>query len=281
MTNWLLGTVPPGVTATEQTVPGPAGDIPVRVYRPTNGAAAPAAVRPLVLYFHGGGFVLGDLNLADWPAGSVAAGVGAIVVSVDYRLAPVHRFPAAVEDSYAALAWAAEHAGELGAGGPVGVMGESAGGALAAVTCLIARERGGPKISHQTLVYPVTDMTAQDSMKPSSSPSPFLSGPEMAAYHRSYLGPGGDPSNPWASPALAADHTGLPPALIQVAEYDPLRGSGTRYAQVLRAAGVPVRFTEYIGMSHGFVNFPGLTRTAHQAMAEICAEQRAALLPAT
>jgi acetyl esterase/lipase len=277
MNNWILGTVPPGVETTDRTVPGPAGDIPVRVYRPANGGPAPAAGRPLVLYFHGGGFVLGDLNMADWPAGSVAAEVGAIVVSVDYRLAPVHRFPAAVEDCYAALAWAAEHAAELGAGGPIGVMGESAGGTLAAVACLIARERGGPEISHQALVYPAADLTDTEGMKSASASSPFLSGPEMAAYNRLYLGPDGDASNPWASPALAADHTGLPPALIQVAEHDPLRGSGTRYAQVLRAAGVPVRFTEYLGMSHGFVNFPGLTRTAHQAMAEACAEQRAAL----
>jgi acetyl esterase len=188
----------------------------------------------------------------------------------------VHRFPAAVEDCYAALAWAAGHAAELGAGGPVGVMGESAGGNLAAVACLIARERGGPGISHQALVYPAADLSDSGSMRSASKSSPFLSGPEMAAYNRLYLGPDGDAGNPWASPVLAADHTGLPPALIQVAEHDPLRDSGKRYARVLRAAGVPVRLTEYIGMSHGFVNFPGLTRTAHQAMAEACAEQRAA-----
>jgi acetyl esterase len=276
LTNWILGTVPPGVATTDRTVPGPAGDISVRVFRPADGGPAPAGGRPLVLYFHGGGFVLGDLNMANWPAGSVAAGVGAVVVSVGYRLAPVHRFPAAIEDCYAALAWAAGHGAELGAGGPVGVMGESAGGNLAAVACLIARERGGPEISHQALVYPATDMTGSVGGQSASASSPFLSGAELAAYNRLYLGADGDPRDPWVSPVLAADHSGLPPALIQVAEHDPLRDGGKRYARVLRAAGVPVRLTEYIGMPHGFVNFPGLTRTAHQAMAEACAEQRAA-----
>ncbi len=118
-----------------------------------------AAGRPLVVYFHGGGFALGGLDMGNWMCGSVAANVGAVVVSVDYRLAPSHVFPAAVEDCYAALAWAAGNAAELGATGRIGVMGESAGGNLAAVTCLIARERGGPDISHQALIYPATDMT--------------------------------------------------------------------------------------------------------------------------
>jgi len=157
-------------------------------------------------------------------------------------------------------------------------MGESAGGNLSAVTCLIARDRGGPAISHQALIYPATDMTkgAPASADPSA---PFLSAAEISAYKRLYLGPDGDPANPWASPLLAADHAGLPPALIQVGEYDPLRDDGVRYAAALRAAGVPVRFTEYVGMPHGFVNFPGLSRAAHQALAEVCAEQAAALAP--
>ena len=270
MTDLIFGKVPPGVAVNNRAIPGPDGDIPVRVYTPGGAAAEP---RPLVVYYHGGGFVFGYLRMGDWLCGQVASSVGAVVVSVDYRLAPVHRFPAAVEDSYAALTWAAAHAAELGAGGPAGVMGESAGGTLSAVMCLLARDRGGPAISHQALIYPATDMTAQRA----DVRMPFLSSDEMTAYRRMYLGPDGDPASPWASPLLASDHAKLPPALIQVAEHDPLRDDGMRYAAALRAAGVPVRVTEYVGMPHGFMNFPGLCRGAPQALAELCAEQKAAL----
>jgi acetyl esterase/lipase len=284
MTDLLFGKVAAGVAVSDRRIPGPEADIPVRVYTP---AGAPAGTRPLVVYYHGGGFVFGYLRMGDWLCGQVASSVGAVVVSVDYRLAPVHRFPAAVEDSYAALSWSAAHAAELSASGPsggrgsspanqqspVGVMGESAGGTLSAVMCLLARDRGGPAISHQALIYPATDMTAQRA----NIRMPFLSSDEMTAYRRMYLGPDGDPANPWASPLLASDHAKLPPALIQVAEHDPLRDDGMRYAAALRAAGVPVRVTEYVGMPHGFMNFPGLCRGAPQALSELCAEQKAAL----
>lgn len=271
-TNWIFGSLAPGTDSSDRTIPGPDGDIPARVYRRRRAAAG---ARPLVVYFHGGGFVFGDLRMGDWLCGRVAEEVGAVVVSVDYRLAPVHRFPAAVEDCYAALGWAAANAAGLGADGPVAVMGESAGGTLAAVACLLARDRGGPAISHQALVYPATDMTATRPDAPDRAP--FLSKDEITAYRRLYLGPDGDPASPLASPLLAADHSGLPPALIQVAEHDPLRSDGIRYAAALRDAGVPVRFTDYVGVPHGFVNFPGLSRSAAQAVAEICAEQAAAL----
>ncbi len=276
VTRWLFGAVPSGVEAANQAVPGPAGDIPVRGYQRKVREGADLEVHPLVVYFHGGGFVLGTLDQGGWICGTVAARVGAVVVSVDYRLAPVHRFPAAVEDCYAVLEWAAEHAAELGATGPIGVMGESAGGNLATVACLIARERGGPVVSHQALIYPAVDMTGKKNAAAGPS-TPFLSAADMAAYDRFYLGPDGDGTHPWASPLLAADHAGLPPALIQVGEHDPLRDSGKGYAAALRAAGVPVRLTEYVGMPHGFVNFPGLTGVAQQAIAEVCAEQAAAL----
>jgi acetyl esterase/lipase len=270
ISNWLFGALPPGTVKADRTIPGPDTDIPVRVYRPRQASQGP---RPLVVYYHGGGYVFGDLRMGDWLCGNVAATVGAVVVSVDYRLAPVHRFPAAVEDCYAALAWAAASAAELGAQGPLAVMGESAGGTLSAVTCLLARERGGPAISHQALIYPATDMTVERA----AAKAPFLSTDEMTAFRRLYLGPDGDPASPLVSPLLAAGHAGLPPALIQVAEHDPLREDGIRYARALRDAGVPVRFTEYVGVPHGFVNFPGLCKSAAQALAEICAEQSAAL----
>jgi acetyl esterase/lipase len=228
--------------------------------------------------------------------GSVARGVGAVVVSVDYRLAPTHRFPAAVEDCYAALTWAAEHAAELGAGGPIGVMGESAGGNLSAVISLLARDRGGPVIAHQALLYPVTDMTDAGSQTPSvkaNANAPILTAQDMTAFRSMYFGPetdsgsgsdsdsdsnsGGDRADPKASPLLAEDHSGLPPALVVIAEHDPLRDDGANYAAALRAAGVPVRFTEYVGMPHGFMNFPGLCRGAPRALAELLTEQKAVL----
>jgi acetyl esterase/lipase len=293
VSNRIFGTVVPGTAVTNRAITGPAGDIPVRIYRP---ARAGSGGRPLILNFHGGGFVFGDLRLADWMCSSVAVSVGAVVVSVDYRLAPRHRFPAAVDDCYAALVWAAENAAGLGTGGPsglatgspagpragspgqaapplIGVMGESAGGNLAAVMCLLARDRGGPKIGHQTLLYPPTDMTRTP---PKAVKALIIPEADMLAYRRHYLGDA-DPADPRVSPLLAADHSGLPPALIQVGEHDPLREDGVRYAAALRSAGVPVRFTEYVGMPHGYLNFPGICRGARQAMAEICTEQAAAL----
>jgi acetyl esterase/lipase len=272
VTNYIFGKVAPGTEVRDRTIPGPGGDLAVRVYRPVRRGSG---ARPLVLYFHGGGFVFGELRMGDWLCSHVAVTVGAVVVSVDYRLAPRHKFPAAVDDCYAALLWAAENAADLGASGPVGVMGESAGGNLSAVTCLLARDRGGPAISHQVLIYPATDMTATHS---AAANTPFLSGPEMRAYRTHYLADA-DPRDPRVSPALAEDHGKLPPALIQVGEHDPLRDDGVRYAATLRAAGVPVRLTEYVGMPHGYLNFPGLCRSAAQALSEICAEQAAALVP--
>jgi acetyl esterase len=271
--SFIFGSARDGVEVSDQTIPGPGGDLPIRIYRAGGPAAGP---RPLVLNFHGGGFVFGSLRMSDWLCSNVAATVGAVVVSVDYRLAPRNRFPAAVDDCYAALTWAAEHAAGLGADGKIGVMGESAGGNLAAVVCLLARNRGGPALSHQTLLYPATDLT-RVAPPPSTGEKPlFLSVAEMQAYRRYYLGEAG-PGDFRASPLLAPDHSGLPPALIQVGEHDPLRGDGVRYAQVLRAAGVPARLTEYVGMPHGYLNFPGLCRLADQALAEITAEQQAAL----
>jgi acetyl esterase len=268
---FILGKAAPGIVLTDRSIPGPGGDLPIRVYASASVASGP---RPLVVYFHGGGFVFGGgLRLGDWLCSQVAATVGAVVVAVDYRLAPVHKFPAAVEDCYAAVLWAAANAAELGAEGPLGVMGESAGGNLSAVVCLLARDRGGPAISHQALIYPATDMTTHGEPAEPAAALPFISPQEMTAYRRMYLGTGGDPANPMASPLLADDHGKLPPALIQVAEHDPLRPEGVRYAAALRAAGVPVRLTTYVGMPHGFLNFPGLSRSAPQALAELCAEQ--------
>lgn len=282
VTGWLFGTRRPGTSATDRTIPGPAGDIPVRIYR--SGTAAGSDGRPLILYFHGGGFVLGALRMGDWLCSSAALRTGAVVVSVDYRLAPAHRFPAAVDDCYAALTWAAEHAAGLGAGGPIAVMGESAGGNLSAVVSLLARDRSGPAIAHQALLYPATDMSEASTSSPSrlaNANAPVLKAEDMTAFRHLYLGQDGVTSDPKASPLLAPSHSGLPPALIQVAEHDPLKDDGVRYAAALREAGVPVRLTEYVGAPHGYLNFPGLCRaSARQALAELLAEQQAALVSA-
>jgi acetyl esterase len=271
LTNRIFGTVAPGTVIEERTIPGPSGELATRVYRPRDGASQ---VRPLVVYFHGGGFVLGDLRLGDWLCSQVAVTVGAVVVSVAYRLAPSHPFPSAVDDCHAAVVWAAQNAADLAADGPLAVMGESAGANLSAVVSLLARDRGGPKIAFQALLYPPTDMTRES---PGAAGALIIPASETRAYRRLYLGDA-DPRDSRASPLLADDHSGLPPALIQVAEHDPLRDDGVRYAAALRRAGVPARLTEYVGMPHGYLNFPGVCRGARQALAELCAELAGALV---
>jgi acetyl esterase/lipase len=270
VTDRIFGAVAPAVALEDQNIEGPGGALPVRVYRLQTEPSA------LVVHLHGGGWTLGTLEQSDWLCSHVSAATGAVVVSVDYRLAPLNPFPAAVEDAYAALLWAAE---KFSADGRrIGVMGDSAGGNLAAVVALLARDRSGPPISHQALIYPATDQTLSGASMQTNANKPFLLAADVVAYRRHYLG---DPPtairDPYASPLHADDHSGLPPALIQVAEHDPIRDDGTRYAEALRAAGVTVRLTEYVGVPHGFMSFPGVCRSAHQALAEICAEQSSAL----
>ena len=274
VTDLLVGSVAEGVTLEDRTIPGPAGELRVRTYVAEDAGPGP---HPLVVNFHGGGWTFGTLETADWLCSRVSSALGAVVVSVDYRLAPVQRFPAAVDDCYAGLLWAAEHAPELGADpARLGVMGESAGGNLSAVVCLLARDRSGPPIAHQALLYPSTDLTLASPSIGRNANAPVLSRGDVLAFRLHYLGQH-DPRDPLASPLLAEEHSGLPPALVQVAEHDPIRDDGDRYAEALRAAGVPVRFTEYAGMPHGYLNFPAFCRSAPDALAELCAEQNAAL----
>ena len=262
----LMGTRPRGVTSEDRTVNG----IPIRVYTPTGAATA----RPLIVYFHGGGFVVGDLRGGDWICGTVAKDLGAIVVSVDYRLAPKHPFPAGVDDCVAALGWAAAHAGELGADeARLGVMGESAGGNLAAVVALMARDAGGPVIRHQALLYPVTGAFGSESRRVNADAF-ILTAADMAKFGELYAGDDED----WrVSPLKAASLAGLPPALIEVAAHDPLHDDGVQYAAALRAAGVEVRLLDYPAMPHGFLNFPRFARDAKAALAAVVEAQRAAL----
>jgi acetyl esterase len=219
--------------------------------------------------------------MGDWICSIIAQDLSAVVVSVGYRLAPTHRFPAAVEDCYDALTWLAGNAMELGADpGLVGVLGESAGANLAAVVCLLACERGGPAIGHQALVYPLTDARMAAASFQRNANAAVLTTAEAQTYNDFYLGPDGDPTDWRVSPLLAADHSGLPPALIQIAGHDPLHDDGVLYAAALRDAGVTVTLTDYPSMPHGFLNFPYFCRDAKRAMAQIVQDQRRVLVKA-
>jgi acetyl esterase/lipase len=273
VTDLLFGAVAKGVESTDGTARGEVGPVPVRIYRPRGVTGA----LPLVVNFHGGGWTIGSLDSADWLCSHVAVGTRAVVVSVDYRLAPGHRFPAAAEDCYSALVDLVSRAAELGADPErVAVMGDSAGGNLAAVVSLMARDRSGPRIAHQGLIYPSVDLTMSSPSIEENAHAPVLSKADCLAFRDHYLG-GQDQRQPYASPLFAEDHSSLPAALVQVAEHDPIRDDGLRYTEVLRAAGVPVRLTQYVGMPHGFASFPRICRAAPQALAELVTEQRAAL----
>ena len=272
VTDLIFGAVASGVQVRPGTAKGETGQLAVRVYRPA-GATGPL---PLVVNFHGGGWTIGSLDSTDWVCSHVALGTRAVVVSVEYRLAPDHPFPAAAEDCYAALVDVVGRAAEFDADpARVAVMGDSAGGNLAAAVSLMARDRGGPRIAHQGLIYPAVDLTMSSPSIEENAHAPILTKADCLAFRNHYLG-GQDQKQPYASPLFADDHSGLPPALIQVAEHDPIRDDGHRYAEKLRAAGVPVRLTQYAGMPHGYMWFPRICRCAPQAVAELCAEQRAA-----
>ncbi|MGK5683145.1 alpha/beta hydrolase [Actinoplanes sp. URMC 104] len=275
VTDLLLGAVAPGVTLTDGYAAGETERLRIRTYRPRS---AGDRTLPLVVNFHGGGWVVGSLDTADWLCSNVAAAAEAVVVSVDYRLAPTHRWPAAAEDCYAALVDVAAQAAEFGAdAGRLAVIGDSAGGNLAAVTALMARDRSGPALAFQGLIYPATDLTGSSPSLAENAGAPILTQADTVAYRDHYLGDA-DARDPYASPLFAPDHSGLPRALVQVAEHDPIRDDGLRYAAALRAVGVPVRVTTYVGMPHGFLAFPRLCRSAPQALAELTAELRSALV---
>jgi acetyl esterase len=250
-----------------------AGRLPVRVYTPVE-TTDPL---PVVAYFHGGGWVIMGIDTHDGICRRLAEASGAVVVSVEYRLAPEHRYPAALDDCVAATQWLAEHAADLG-GDPsrLAVAGDSAGGNLAAAVALRARV-SGPPLAAQALFYPVTDAAQDTASYCQNREGYLLSAHDMAWFWDCYLGPDGDPADPFASPLRAADLSGLPPALVVTAEYDPLRDEGEAYARHLDGFDVPVVVHRFDGMIHGFVGMEQLVPEADAAMHRAGTFLRAAL----
>jgi len=213
--------------------------------------------------------------------GDVVNQVDAVVVSVDYRMAPEHRAPKAVHDCVDAVRWLGEHAESLGGNGSrLAVSGDSAGGNLSAIVCQVVRDEGGPPIAHQALLYPATDATLSQPSIVEHADAPILTRPKIDAFLEHYLGPDGlSADDPLVSPLWATSHADLPPALVQTADLDPLRDEGRLYAERLAAAGVPVRHTNYVGVPHGFASFPGATNIGQQHRAELVGELRRHLYP--
>ncbi|GAA1901447.1 alpha/beta hydrolase [Lapillicoccus jejuensis] len=274
---WVTGAVPRGVRLGWATARARDGHpLSVRTYAPAD-ARGPV---PVLVYLHGGGWVLGNVRGYDALCAHLAAQVGALVLNVDYRMAPEHKAPRAAQDSVDALRWAAEAAGSLG-GDPdrLAVGGDSAGGNLSAVACQVLRDEGGPTIALQALLYPGVDARQTFPSVREKADAPVLTTRQIDAFLAAYVDDSGlTRDDPLVSPYYA-DLAGLPPALVQTAEHDPLRDEGEAYGAALAAAGVPVRTTRYVGVPHGFHSFPGATRVGAQARAELVTELRRALHP--
>lgn len=271
----------PEVAAEDRTIDGPGGPIPIRIYWPAGAAADQPP--PVVMYFHGGGFAVGDLNTHDGTARQHASGADAVVISVDYRLAPEHPYPAAVEDTWAATRWAAEHAAELGADpSRLAVAGDSAGGTLAAVVTQLARDADDPPLAYQLLWYPSTILDTSLPSFTENADAPILDSKAIAVFSQWYAGDV-DLADPPAglAPGRAGNFTGLAPAYIAVAGHDPLRDDGLRYAELLSAAGVPVAVDNAETLVHGYLGYAGVVPAATEAAQRGLAALRAALHPQT
>jgi acetyl esterase len=259
----------------DRRIPGPGSDIPIRTYWPRE--LKPCEKLPVLLWYHGGGFVIGSLETHDSACRMLANRADCIVVSVDYRLAPEHKFPAAVEDCEAALKWVALHAIEIG-GDPraLAVGGDSAGGNLAAAVAILAREAAHPKLAFQLLVYPCVAPEPETSSHHKFKEGYVLSRNSITYFYKQYLRSGKDAKDFRFAPLVHEDLSGLPPALVIVAGYDPLRDEGVEYARRLVEAGNRVRLTNYEGMVHGFYLMGGAVDAAKRAVAESAAMLREA-----
>ena len=269
----LMAPSPQVAKVLERSIDSPGGSIRLRIYTP-----AGSGPFPLMMFFHGSGFVLCSLDTHDGMCRNLAAGIGCVVVSVDYRLAPEHKFPRGPDDCLAATRWAAANAAGLDID-PARVMvaGDSAGGNMAAVTALRIRDEGGPRLCGQMLLYPVTDYHTPGTPSYAENADGYgLTRDTMEWFWAHYLTSPVEAENPYASPLRARDLTGLPPAYVTSAEYDPLRDEAERYGMRLRAAGVPTEITRFPGMNHGFLFWVGVVGGADSAMAEACAWARQA-----
>lgn len=256
-------------------MPGPAGDLALRLYRAT--PLEPGTLQPVIVYFHGGGWVIGDLESHDTVCRELAARSGATLISVDYRLAPEHVFPAAADDAIAATKWVADNATDLGVDADrLAVAGDSAGGNLAAVAAIAARD-GGPKVAFQALLYPVTDFDLTRKSYAENGDKPPVKTETMAWFRDLYLAKPEDQKDWRAAPIHAADLSGLAPAFVMTAGYDPLRDEGRAYADALKAAGTPCTYKCYDGQIHGFLNMARINPQTFDAFAEVSAAIKAGL----
>jgi acetyl esterase len=247
-----MGPITPVAHVEDRVLETPEAPVPVRIYSPR-----PDARLPLVLYFHGGGFISGDINIFDELTRQLAVAADCVVVSVNYRLAPAHPYPAALHDCLAALAWAVAHAAEIGAdASKLAVAGDSAGGNLAAAVALHLRDKGGAKLAAQLLIYPGTDPAGpREGSMAETGEGYYISQDDKDFYNSCYFG-GQDPANPYISPLRASSLANLPQALVLTAECDTLRDQGQAYAKRLMADGVPTEVVNYEGAIHGFLSFP-------------------------
>jgi acetyl esterase len=254
----------------DRVIPGPAGEIPIRIYTPEGRGPF-----PVLVFLHTGGWMVGNLDSQDPLCRRITNRTGCIVVSVDYRLAPENPFPAAVEDSFEATQWSASHAAEFG-GDPyrLAIVGDSAGANMAAVVALLARDRGGAKLAFQLLMFPATDFRLNTPTMEELGEGYNVTKDQMIWIRNNYLPNSADWTNPLASPLLAPDLSGLPPALIIYAEYDPLRDDAEAYAASLKEAGVSVKASRYDGMIHDFIDL--FEEPGERALAEIASALRAA-----
>jgi acetyl esterase len=263
---WSTDRLEPVYRIEDRRISGPGGEIPVRIYTP-----AGEGPHPVLVYYHGGGFVAGSLDTHDSICRMLANDAAAIVVSVEYRLAPEHRFPSAVEDAYAALEWVAQAAGELHADpARIAVGGDSAGGNLSAVLTLLSRERGGPALVHQLLIYPAVSLDLR-TLFPSMTDNAegyLLTLDAIRWFYSQYLPDAEAAEHLYASPLREPDLTGLPPATVITAHYDPLRDEGEAYAKRLQEAGVAVTYKCYEGMIHQFFNLAYDLEEAREAVRE-------------
>ncbi len=265
----LAGPEQPVARVEDRTIPGPGGAIPVRVYWPAVGKQL-----PVLVYLHGGGWVFGNIGSVDRTCRALANAVQCVVVNVEYRLAPEHQYPAAAEDAYAVAAHVAANPAEFNADASrIAIGGDSAGGNLATVACLMARHRGGPRLAFQLLVYPVVDY---DDNRPSVEENEgyILTRSTMQWFWNHYVSSAEQAREPYASPINAKSLAGLPPAMVITAECDPLRDQGEAYAKRLQEAGVPVTLKRYEGAIHVFFQMGAAIDSGRQAVADAVAALR-------